>query len=470
VNLVVIDGADQLRNSARITLRDPNVGGAPGAATPPGARSSIAPRARGRGPRGGPPKEPAESAPPPGPTGRSLRGLDWFVFFVADVQTGFGPFVAVYLTAQKWTQIDIGLVLTVGGLVALAGQMPGGALVDAARSERLVAGVAVAAIALSALAFASSPIFVVILAATVLHAAASCVLGPAMAAIGLGLVGHAAIGERFGRNARFAAIGNGLAAAAMGACGYFLSARAVFFITAALLVPALLVLRLISSQEIDPERAHGGTPQHRTSARVTELLVLARKRPLMIFAGCILLFHLANAAMLPLMGSVLTTRSSQWATVMIAAYIVGPQLLVAAFSPWVGRKAQAWGRRPLLLAGFAALPIRGILFATVTDPYLLVAVQLLDGVAAAVFAVMVPLVIVDLTRGTGHFNLGQGIVGTTIGIGASVSTTYAGYLSDHFGSPIAFLGLTGVAMVAFIAIWTLMPETRPAHHSAIVLS
>jgi predicted MFS family arabinose efflux permease len=425
-----------------------------------------APEETSKGPLNGPEK----SAPAPGPTRRSLRGLDWFVFFVADVQTGFGPFVAVYLTSQKWTQIDIGLVLTIGGLVALAGQMPGGALVDAARSERLVAGLAVAAIAISALAFASSPIFAVILAAMVLHAAASCVLGPAMAAIGLGLVGHAAIGERLGRNARFAAIGNGLAAAAMGACGYFLSARAVFFITAALLVPASLVLRMISSREIDPERAHGGTPKRRTGRRMPELLGLARKRPLVIFAGCIMLFHLANAAMLPLMGSVLTTRSSEWATVMIAACIVGPQLLVAVFSPWVGRKAQAWGRRPLLLVGFAALPIRGILFATVTDPYLLVGVQLLDGVAAAVFAVMVPLVIVDLTRGTGHFNLGQGIVGTTIGIGASVSTTYAGYLSDHFGSPIAFLGLTAVAMIGFIAIWTLMPETRPAHDSAIVSS
>ena len=229
-------------------------------------------------PAKGPLNGAAKSTPPTGPTRRSLCGLDWFVFFVADVQTGFGPFVAVYLTAQKWTQIDIGLVLTVGGLVALAGQIPGGALVDAARSERLVAGLAVAAIAISALAFASSPIFAVILAATVLHAAASCVLGPAMAAIGLGLVGHAAIGERLGRNARFAAIGNGLAAAAMGACGYFLSARAVFFITAALLVPALLVLRMISSREIDPARAHGGTPKRRTGRRMPELLGLARKR------------------------------------------------------------------------------------------------------------------------------------------------------------------------------------------------
>jgi predicted MFS family arabinose efflux permease len=406
--------------------------------------------------------ERATGEPPRGPTRRSLRGLDWFVFFVADVQTGFGPFVAVYLTSQKWTQVDIGLVLTVGGLVALAGQMPGGALVDAARSERLVAGVAVAAIAVSALAYAASPVFAVILAATVLHSAASCVLGPAMAAISLGLVGHGAIGERLGRNARFAAVGNGLAAAVMGATGYFLSARAVFFVTAALLGPALLVLRWISSREIDPERAHGGPPEPRAGTLPADLLKLARKRPLIIFAGCVMLFHLANAAMLPLMGSVLTTRSSQWATILIAACIVGPQLIVALFSPWVGRKAQTWGRRPLLLAAFASLPLRGLLFATVSNPYLLVVAQLLDGVAAAVLAVMVPLVIADVTRGTGHFNLGQGIVGTTVGIGASLSTTYAGYLSDRFGSPISFLGLAVVAVIGFFVLWGLMPETRPA--------
>src|SRR5207344_2561136 len=117
-------------------------------------------------------------------------------------------------------------------------------------------------------------VFPVIVAAAILHAAASCVLGPAMAAISLGLVGHAAIGERLGRNARFAAIGNGLAAAAVGACGYFLSARAVFFITAALLVPAVLVLRLISPREIDPERAHGGTPERRAGRLAAELLGL----------------------------------------------------------------------------------------------------------------------------------------------------------------------------------------------------
>jgi MFS family permease len=383
------------------------------------------------------------------------------VFFVADVQTGFGPFVSVYLTAARWTQVDIGLVLSAAGFVSLIGQMPGGALVDAARSERRVAGVAVVAICISALAYAALPVFAVVLSASVLHALASCVLGPAIAAISLGLVGHAAIGQRLGRNARFASIGNGLAAAAMGACGYLLSARAVFFVTVLLLIPALWALRYIAAGEIDPERAHGAPPRerHKPPIRPGELM---QNRPLLIFAGCLLLFHLGNAAMLPLMGSVLTMRSARWATVLIAACIVVPQIVVAALSPWIGERAQAWGRRPLLLIGFAALPLRGLLFAIVGNPVLLVAVQLLDGVTAAVFAVMVPLVVADLTRNTGHFNLGQGIIGTFVGIGASISATLAGLLSDRFGSPWAFVGLAVIALAGFAAVSLLMPETRPA--------
>jgi MFS family permease len=402
-------------------------------------------------------REPSVSGGPPHPSRQSLRGLDWFIFFVADVQTGFGPFLAVYLTSQKWTQVDIGLVLTVGGLVSVLGQTPGGAAVDAARSERLVAGLALAAISGSALAYATSPIFPIVLAGAVLHASASCVLGPCIVAMSLGLVGHAAIGERLGRNARFASIGNGLAAAAMGACGYLLSPRAVFFVTAALLVPTLLALSCIRAIDIDPERARGGPPE-RTKDRTVQTIM--RKRPLLILAGCAMLFHLANGSMLPLMGSVVTMRSSEWATVLIAACIVVPQLIVAAVSPWIGRRAQMWGRRPFLLLAFAALPLRGLLFATVTDPYLLVAVQALDGISAAALSIMVPLMIADLTRGTGRFNLAQGIVGTAVGIGGSISPTLAGYLTDHFGSRVAFLGLAAIAAASLSAVWALMPETQ----------
>jgi MFS family permease len=416
---------------------------------------------------------PLPSSPDPSPCRESMRGLDWFIFFLADVQTGFGPFVAVYLTTEKWTQAQIGFVLSIGGVIGLIGQMPGGAIVDAARSERLVAGLAVATIGFAALGYAMWPFFPVVVAAATLHAAASCVLGPAIAAISLGLVGPLAIGERLGRNARFASLGNGTAAAVMGTAGYLLSSRSVFLVTFILAIPALLALSQIREHEVNAHCAHGAfepKPKDKKSGddkpedegvTATGLLSLIRQPALLIFAFAILLLQLANAAMLPLMAGVVTARSSQWAPVLIAACIVVPQAIVAWTSPSVGRKAQQWGRRPLLLLGFAALAIRGLLFAVVSDPYLLVAVQVFDGVTAAVFAVMTPLIVADVAFGSGHFNLAQGIVGTATGIGASLSTVLAGYVSDKFGHGVAFTGLSGVAALGLVMIWLIMPETRP---------
>ena len=339
--------------------------------------------------------------------------------------------------------------------MALACQMPGGALVDAVRSARLVAMLAVAAICLSALALAIWPSFLVVMAARVLHAGASCVLGPVIAAISLGLVGHAALGARLGRNARFASIGNGFAAAAMGVCGYLVSNQAVFFLTAALAAPAILALARIRMADVE-------RPRHRDvgAATATVRKVLSDRR-LLVFAGCILLFQLANAAMLPLMGGILTLRSSQWASTLIGACIVVPQLIVAGFAPWVGRVADSWGRRPLLLFCFGALALRGVLFAFVSDPYLIVVVQTLDGVCAAVLGVTVPLVVADITRGTGRFNLGVGVIGSAVGIGAALSTTLAGYAIDHFGSSVAFFGLACIATCGLLLVCLLLPETRP---------
>jgi predicted MFS family arabinose efflux permease len=406
-------------------------------------------------------------APPP-PSRESLRGLDWFIFFLADVQTGFGPFVAVYLTTQKWTQVEIGFVLSIGGIVGLIGQMPGGIIVDSARSERLVASLAVATIGFSALGYAIWPIFPVVAIAATLHAAASCVLGPAIAAISLGLVGPLAIGERLGRNARYASLGNGMAAAVMGTCGYLLSSRSVFIVTFVLAIPALLALGSIREREIDAAQAHGEVAREKPDKGATSVVGLVCRRSLLIFAGSVLLMQLANAAMLPLMAGVVTTRSSQWAPILIAACIVVPQAIVALASPTVGRKAQLWGRRPLLLLGFGALAIRGVLFAVVQDPYLLVAVQLFDGITAAVFSVMVPLIVADVAFGSGHFNLAQGIVGTAVGIGASLSTVVAGYVSDKFGSSTAFMGLSAVAAIGLVMIWLVMPETRQHHAPSVV--
>jgi MFS family permease len=246
----------------------------------------------------------------------------------------------------------------------------------------------------------------------------------------------------------------------MGTCGYLLSSRSVFLVTFVLAIPTLLALSRIREREVDAIQAHGALAREIPDTNATSILNLVREPSLLIFAGSVLLLQLANAAMLPLMAGVVTTRSSQWAPVLIAACIIVPQAIVALMSPSVGRKAQQWGRRPLLLLGFAALAVRGLLFATVSDPYLLVAVQVFDGITAAVFAVMIPLVIADVAFGTGHFNLAQGIVGTATGIGASLSTVLAGYAADRFGSGVAFLGLAAVAATGLAMIWLVMPETR----------
>jgi MFS family permease len=235
----------------------------------------------------------------------------------------------------------------------------------------------------------------------------------------------------------------------------------VFFLAAALAVPALVALRRIRPGEIDPVRARGGVPLPHPHTMKARLHGIADNKPLLIFGACLVLFHLANGAMLPLMASVVTMRSSEWATVLIAACIVAPQLLVALVSPWIGRRAETWGRWPLLLTGFAALAIRGVFFIFVRSPYLLVAVQLLDGVSAAVMGVMLPLVVADTTRGTGHFNAALGVVGTAGAIGASLSTTLAGYASDTFGNATAFSCLAAIAVASALMVAGLMPETRP---------
>jgi len=413
----------------------------------------------------GAPLQRAELEPPqPAPASRqSVHGLDGLNFFIANVQTGFGPFIAVYLTAEKWTQVDIGFVLTVSGIVSLVGQVPAGALVDAVRSKHLMATIAISAIAGSALALALWPIFPLVLLAEILHGVASCLLGPVIATISLGLVGHQVIGTRLGRNACFASVGSGIAAALMGICGRLISDRAVFVLTALLTIPAMWALIRIRPHDIDPQRVLGTEPAALAEQQVKSrpLHGIIDNRPLLIFGCCLALFHLANAAMLPLVGGALTMRSSEWATVLIAACIVVPQVVVAFASPWVGSYAEHWGRRPLLLIGFAALPIRGVLLAVVSDPSVLVAVQILDGVCGAVLGVLLPLVVADLTRGTGHFSAALGVVGTMSGVGASISSTLGGYLTDVYGSPAAFLSLAGLASLGFLAVLLLMPETRP---------
>ncbi|CAO4151717.1 MFS transporter [Methylorubrum aminovorans] len=422
-------------------------------------RSDLRERGGSRpGRRAGRASEPA--AAPTEPSRRATYGLDAFTFFIANLQTGFGPFLAVYFTQQKWTQSDIGLALTVGSLVSLLGQMPGGAFVDASRSKRFAAGFSAFWVGASAVMLAALPTYLVVMLAMAIHSAASCVLTPAIAAISIGLVGHARAGERLGRNASFSAIGNALGAAGMGAIGYYLSNNAVFYLAGLLVIPALVSLSFIPSGRA----ADAGKP--RPTVREPEVreaggvAVLLKNRSLLCFAACMVLFFLANAAMLPLVGSVMTLRASETATALVAACIMVPQAVLALTAPFVGRLAQSWGRKPLLVIGFAALPVRGLLFAFVNDPYWMVAIQVFDGISASVLGVMVPLIVSDITRGTGRFNTALGAVGTGMGIGAALSTALAGFMADELGSQSAFMGLAVVGAVGLVLVLLIMPETR----------
>jgi MFS family permease len=392
---------------------------------------------------------------------RSLRGLDWFTFFVADIQTGWGPFVAAYLTSVGWLQFDIGLILTIGTMATFALQVPLGALVDWVRAKRLLAGIAVGAISASALLLALSPSFNIAVVAKLLHAVASCLLGPSIAAISLGLVGHVLLAERLGRNARFLSLGNAIAAGAMGLVGHYFSNRAIFFFTAALGAPTLAALAFIRSREIDPDLARGGGQTNESGASQQSWRALAQNRPLLIFTGAVFLFQLANAAALPTMAGLLTKRLPATATLILSICILAPQFVVAAIAPWVGVKAGSWGRQPLLALCFAALALRCSLFAATSDPAPVIAIQLLDGVSAATLGVLVPLVLADVMRGSGHYNLAQGAVGAAVGIGASLSTAIAGYIADHLGSAATFLFLAGAAAAGLLLVISLMPETRP---------
>jgi MFS family permease len=396
------------------------------------------------------------------PPSKSLSGLDGLNFFLAGMQAGFGPFVAVLLADEKWTQQNIGFVLSVSGLTSLLSQLPGGELLDFSRSKRFIVALGAVVVAVSALLMALWPILPVVFAASVLQGLTGGVLGPAVAAISLGLVGHTALAERLGRNQRFASIGALVATGLMGVIGYFLSYRAIFFVSAALVLPLLLAIARIRPADIHFGRSCG-QPDHHASTRPSraERLSLSKNHNLLIFAGCLFLFQFGNASMLPLVGERLAYHNGTRASFIISALIILPQIVVALSAPWAGQLAQSWGRRPLLLIGFSALAVRAFFFAVTANPPLLICIQLLDGVSGTALGVLTALIVADLTNGSGRFNLAQGFVGTFSGIGASLSTTFFGLIVGNFGSALGFLSIAAVALSAVFLAWLLMPETKP---------
>src|SRR5246500_5442872 len=394
---------------------------------------------------------------------QSRQGLDWMNFFLADVQTAFGAFVAFYLADLGWSKDHVGLALTAGTLAGVISQIPGGALADAVRWKRGLAAIGIGMICASALILALMPSFALVFFAEILHGLTGGIVTPAIAAISLGLVGRRAMSLRTGRNYRFNATGNALTAGLMGLAGQYFAKSAIFFGAAALCIPALIALSRIRSDEIDYARARNAGRGEKAKS-YHRIFDLGKNRNLYIFAACVFLFQFADASLLPVVGQNLAQSDAEYASLFMAGLIVVPQIVVALLSPWVGYHSEKWGHKPLLLLGFGLEIGRVVLFAFSADASILFIAQVLGGISAAAVTVLTVLVITDLTTGTGRFNLARGAVGTLMAIAPSISTTATGFLFERLGQWEGFLILAAASAIATTLLWTAMPETIPAKY------
>jgi hypothetical protein len=301
---------------------------------------------------------------------------------------------------------------------------------------------------------------------------AAAVFAPAIAGITLGLAGRAAFTRRTGRNEAFNHAGNAAAAAAAGGLSLWFGPVAVFGLLGGMALASIAAALAIPADRIDPALARGMDRDGNAADASCTAAAPARQapawrtllacRPLLVFALCVALFHLANAAMLPLVGQKLAQQDLNRGTALMSACIVAAQLVMVPMAALAGARAGEWGRKPLFLAGFAVLALRGWLYTLSDDPWWLVGVQALDGVGAGLFGALMPMIVADLTRGTGHFGAGLGAVATAQGLGASLSNAAAGWVVVQAGYPAAFLALAATAAAGALLFWWAMPETaRP---------
>jgi MFS family permease len=396
--------------------------------------------------------------------------LDAVNFLSADVRGAVGPYLNVFLvTQQHWSQTDVGFVTTISGLLGLAVQTPIGAAIDETRAKRGVIVLALAVLAITSVVIFAFPTFWPVTIANSLMAVAGDVFGPAVAALTLGLFARKLLARQMGRNSAFDHAGNVAIALVAGAVGYAFSQRAVFLLVPVFALLTAIAVLSIPAKAIDYNRARNLDPDPgaaKGSTGVAGYGILFKSRPLVIFGLCAMLFHFANAPLLPLVGQKLAAAYPKEATAMMSTCIVAAQLVMLPFALLVGRTADSWGRKPLFLIGFAILPIRAVLYTLSDNSFWLIGVQLLDGVGAGIFGALTPLVVADIMRGTGRYNLALGAIATMVGIGASLSGLGAGVIVDHFGYSATFLTLGAAALVAVIVFAVWMPETAELEMAA----
>lgn len=399
------------------------------------------------------------------PHARSLKGLDWANLFLADVRDGVGPFLGIYLLASHdWDAAGIGVAMAAMGLASVITQTPAGALIDSTRRKRLLMALATAVVGMSCILM-TIPAFVniyAIVAFQALMGMAAAILMPGLAAITLGMVGFKRYPGRQGRNEMFNHAGNAASAILAGVLGYLLSPEWVFFAVALFAVASIVSILAIREEDIDHELARAAPESaDKEHPKTAGLLTVLADRRLLMFAISVVLFHFANAAMMPVVGQYMASSAPEGATLYMSACIVVAQLVMIPMAKFAGRYCEIWGRKPVFLLAFAALPIRGLLYTVSDDPAWLIAVQTLDGIGAGIFGVVWLVMCADLTRGTGRYNVTVGAIATAHAIGASASNVVTGFVVAATSYAGGFTFLAGAAMVGLIFFWTMVGETKP---------
>lgn len=399
---------------------------------------------------------------PPASRQKSVpRSLDLLNFLLIDVNGAIKPYLNVYLFVHRgWDDASVGLVSTVSGIVGVMVQTPIGTAIDSVRDKRLILFGALAALAFATLIVAGAPHFWTVLAASCVLAAVGGMLSPAIATLTLGLFADERLARRFGRNAVLDRTGNVAIAGLIGLVGWLFPDRAVFLLVPACAIVSAAALSSIPRRAIDARRARGGGDGEADDSPAGWRSLLTC-RPLLVFAACVMLFHLANAPLLTLVAQEIGQARPDWSSVIVSVCIIGAQAVMVPMGLLVGRRAERWGRKPLLMIGFAALPVRAVLYLVWRDPVWLIAVQCLDGVGAGLLSAIKPLVLADITRGTGRYNAAHGLIGTVQGAGASLSFVIAGSLVHWAGFDAAYLACASAALVALAVLVTLMPESGP---------
>lgn len=397
-------------------------------------------------------------------------------FCIADVQNGMGPYVALFLqSAVGWGPAQIGTALAAGNLAQVAAQTPAGALIDRLRRKRTLLIVGIVMIAVACLSTVWLTTLPVVTGAQALIGMAGAIFPPCLAAIALGLVGRKRMDRQMGTNQAFNAGGNMFAALALGAIGYYLGMKWMFYLVGGLCAAAVVCVLRIKAGDIDYELARGadcepGAQKTRQTQGgvlqgIKDLLKgfaeLFGQRTVLVFMVSAVIFHFANAAMVPLVTQMLAKNAgTQTAILYTSGYMLASQLVFLVVAAVSGRLASTLGRKPLFLFAFAALAVRGMLYTLSDKPAALIAVQCMDGLGAGIFGVVSVLIVADLTKGTGRFNAAQGAIATAQGCGAFLSNYVGGVTAKHMGNNFTFHLLAGIALAGLVFFWTLMPETR----------